>query len=253
MKNKGFLITLIVLFSLIIIGLGFALVMAINGKFKFSFNTKESTNLIFEEEYEKEFDEILIDSEMANIYIKNSDKLKLEIYGKNEKFTVSDDKTLNVSLKDACKHFCFNIEIFKVVLYVPENYSKKIIVRNNYGDLKVDKLNNTLLDVDSNYGDIKIDTVKDIKINEDYGDITINEVTNYLKITSDYGDVNINKVNIIEDSKINLDYGDVEIDNINDIYVDAKTDLGDIKIKHNNRKSDITLSIDNDMGDIKVK
>ena len=253
MKNKGFVVALIVLFSIIIIGLGVALVFAINGNFKFNFNVKESTNLVLEEEYTKEFDEVIIDSEMSNVYIKNSDKIKLEIYGKNDKFTVTDDKSLNISIKDSCKTFCFNTEIFKVVLYVPESYSKKITIRNNYGDVKVDKLNNTLLDIDSNYGDIKIDTIKDIKINEDYGDISINEVTNYLKITSDYGDVNIKKVNIKEDSKINLDYGDVEIDNINDIYVDAKTDMGDVKIKNNNRKSDITLTIDNDMGDIKVK
>ena len=52
---------------------------------------------------------------------------------------------------------------------------------------------------------------------------------------------------------LNIIINDVAVDNINDIYVDAKTDMGDVKIKNNNRKSDITLTIDDDMGDIRVK
>ena len=42
------------------------------------------------------------------------------------------------------------------------------------------------------------------------------------------------------------------IKSTNDIYIDAKTDAGDVKISKNNRKSDIELNIRTDAGDIKV-
>lgn len=38
----------------------------------------------------------------------------------------------------------------------------------------------------------------------------------------------------------------------NDIYIDAKTDLGDVDVNHNNRMSGITLKIKNNCGDIEV-
>lgn len=46
--------------------------------------------------------------------------------------------------------------------------------------------------------------------------------------------------------------GDVKIEEKNDIYVDAKVDLGDCKIGNNNRHSEITLKVDMSCGDIKI-
>ena len=65
--------------------------------------------------------------------------------------------------------------------------------------------------------------------------------------------IKIDKVQIAEDSYIKSDYGDVRIKETNDIYIDAKTDLGDVKINTNNRHSEITLKIEGDCGDIKVE
>ena len=57
---------------------------------------------------------------------------------------------------------------------------------------------------------------------------------------------------INEDSSIKSNFGDVKIEKINNVYVDAKVDLGDVKIEGNDRHSDITLKIKSDCGDIKV-
>ena len=47
--------------------------------------------------------------------------------------------------------------------------------------------------------------------------------------------------------------GDISVGKTNDILIDAKTSLGEVNIRNNNYKSDITLSIDNSCGDITVK
>ena len=46
--------------------------------------------------------------------------------------------------------------------------------------------------------------------------------------------------------------GDIKILNTNEIYFDAKTNLGDTKINNNYNKSEITLKIQNDCGDIEI-
>ena len=56
-----------------------------------------------------------------------------------------------------------------------------------------------------------------------------------------------------EASKIDVDLGDVKIKETNDIYIEAKTDLGDTKINNNNRTSNVTLKIKVDCGNIKVE
>ena len=62
----------------------------------------------------------------------------------------------------------------------------------------------------------------------------------------------IEDVQIKENSSIKSDLGDVKIDKINDIYVDAETDLGEVEVENNNRKSEIILEIECDCGDIKI-
>ena len=78
------------------------------------------------------------------------------------------------------------------------------------------------------------------------------DVNNYLNLTNDSGDIKINNVNLNKNSIIKDEYGDIEINNTNQIYIDAKTDLGDTKINNNFHKSDITLKIENECGDITV-
>jgi len=47
--------------------------------------------------------------------------------------------------------------------------------------------------------------------------------------------------------------GDVSIGRTNDILIDAKTSLGEVDVRNNDYKSEITLKIDNSCGDITVK
>ena len=69
---------------------------------------------------------------------------------------------------------------------------------------------------------------------------------------NDCGDIEVNNINLNKNSYIKDEYGDIKIGNTNELYIDAKTNLGKVKIKNNYHKSDITLKIENDCGDIEV-
>ena len=108
------------------------------------------------------------------------------------------------------------------------------------------------LDIDQDCGDVEVFEVDRIKVENNYGNINIKKVNKYLEIKEDRGDVEINTINIKENSSIQNNYGDIELGSTNEIYIDAKTKLGDTKINNNYQKSDITLSLENNCGDIEV-
>ena len=82
--------------------------------------------------------------------------------------------------------------------------------------------------------------------------IKINKITNYVNLIIDNGNIDITSANINVDSIIKCDLGDIKIDNINDIYIDAKTDTKDIKINKSNKNSNIKLVVRNSTGKIKI-
>lgn len=291
MKNKPIII-LIVLLTLIILGLIGLMTVVINYKGRFNINkiTQRIEELQVEETYKNEFDKININSDAADIEIKQSqdEKIYLKIYSEKEHYKVENNEIeLNIKIKQKkCGVFCINNKISKVELYLPENYEKEINIENNYGDIKIESFEKanlniqedagdinlekaSIADIKNNYGDIKINeinkgTIKasagDIEINKvnnidiknNYGDTKINEINEYVKIDADAGDVKINTLNITKNSNIEINAGDIKINQTNDIYIDAETDLGETKINNNNDKSEITLKIENNLGDIKV-
>lgn len=255
----------------------------------FNFSTKISNHLALDQTYQNDFNQILIDQRAGDIEIKNStnDQIRVVIYGKEDHVKMNLDDNLSISYQeDACKFFCIQKEQSKIEIYLPDSYQKEIKIKNQYGDTKVDSLKETKLNITADCGDIfledvntasiqnsygdieikkankleikadcgdvKIGKVKDLEIENDYGDIEIGRVTNFLNIKEDCGDISIDNVEIQKDSTITNSYGDIEIETINDIYIDAKTSLGDVDIAVNNRKSNIILKIRNSCGDIEV-
>lgn len=291
MKNRGLIIFLIVLLSVIaVILLVFMFGLLLN-KYRFSwFNYSVSKKLVIDDTYEKIFENINIDGSTSDIYIKNTsdDNIRLVIYGDKEDTIVNDnDKTLEINIKTKpCFGICFNQKLAKVEIYLPEDYNNNINITNKYGDIEIGEFLNANIKVEEDagdvsilggsdvnitnkYGDIKLTTIKngnivakagdvsikevdDIIVNNALGDIKIDKVNNYLNLENNCGDIKIKNLNINKDSYIKDDLGSIKIGNTNEIYIDAKTSLGDIDIDHNYNKSDITLKITNNCGDIKV-
>lgn len=256
-----------------------------------SINNGVSSNVAFNEEYEGDYKKIDVSSKAADINIKesDSDKIKVVVYSENNDVTVNDySSELNIKVdSEGCRGFCFNYKLTKVDVFVPVDYRNKIVIDSEYGDIEVGDFSNTSFDIESSCGDIKLHSGKDINIESDYGDveidnafdvnvksscgdividtarnvtakndygnINIERVSNYMNLKNNCGDIEIGEVNIKKDSNIESDFGDIEIESINEIYIDAHTDLGEVNISKNYNRSLITLKIENDCGDIEVK
>lgn len=292
MKNKYLIITLIVILTILMVGLSIFFVKLLQSDFKFSgfkFGLQSSNELILDKTYEEKFNKIIIDSSVSEINIKKAidDNIKAVIYGEKDYTNVeTNNDALNIKINEECIGFCFNQKSSKIEIYLPEDFNGNIDIKNKYGDIFIAEFLNANINVeedcgdvkilggnnikvDNNYGDIEIEKANISTINEkcgdvvisntldaivknSYGDIKINSVDNYLYLENDCGDIKINNINLKKNSYIKDDFGDIEIGTTNELFIDAKTDLGKVKIKNNYNKSDVILKIENDCGDIEV-
>ena len=292
MKNKKLVVFLIVLLSIISVLLIFFMINLMNGKIRFnrfSFGSSVSTELVLDEVYQNDFEKIEVISEAGDIYVKQADSsdVRVVVYGDKEYTKVDVNNKLSVeSNMKKCSGICFNRKISKVEIYLPKDYSNSIKVVNNYGDIVVEEfinasivieedcgnidivgadevqVNNNLGDIsigkvnkasiEQSAGDVVIEDVNDVVVENNLGDIEIKNVSNYLKLLADCGDIEVDNINLKKDSIIENNLGKVKIGSTNEIKIIADTDLGDVKINENYKKSNITLEIKNDCGDIVV-
>lgn len=294
MKNKGLIIFFISLLSFISLLLIIVMILLINGNtriFNFKFESNLSKNLIIDENYNIEFNKVLIDSDSSyiNILESDDDSFRVIAYGEDDSVSVKNDSNeLRITSKgNVCKSiFCVNFSIAKIEVYIPSGYSNIIKIDNRYGDTEVggfsladvrikgdcgdiNILSANKVDVDNSFGNILINSANIVKAdakcgnieiekvlkldaNNNYGDIEVKQVLDNFVITNDCGDVEIKSAILKNDSSITSSLGSIDIDEINKVYIDAKTDLGDVDIANNYNKSDITLKIRNSSGDITV-
>lgn len=291
-NNKSTILLIVLLTLTIIALILFMLAMMNNKhklNFRFGF-TQRIEELQIEKTYKNTYNKINIATDAADIEIKKSENedIYLKIYSEKNHARVIDNETeLNIEVNQKkCVGICINNKISKIELYIPENYEKEIKIDNKYGDIEIasfEKLNidikedagdiklekANIVNIINNYGDIKINEIKEgtikesagdveiervnsIEIKNNYGDIRINEANEYVNIDGDAGDIKIQNLNITRNSSINTNVGEVTISKTNDIFIDAKTDVGKTRISQNNSKSEITLKIENNVGDIKV-
>ena len=262
MKYRGLIITMIVMLSIIIVLLLGVLYLGINntGFIQLGFFSGNKADKII---YDKGYDvglinniEVLSSAGDVKIEESNDSNVRVLVYGKEDDGLRVDleNGNLKVYYREHHKHhiISFGGYLSEIIIYVPKTYDKNLDLKLDYGDLDITSIENASIKVNESCGDIKAGKVKNIEIDNDYGNVKIEEVLNRLNIKTDCGNVKIGKVNLKEDSSIKCDMGDVKIEEKNDIYVDAKVDLGDCKIGNNNRHSEITLKVDMSCGDIKI-
>ncbi|MCR5482782.1 MAG: DUF4097 domain-containing protein [Bacilli bacterium] len=222
----------------------------------------------------------------------SDDKYSLEVYANNKKIDYSFDNTdKKVTFKahnnkGASFVFGFNTH-GKIVVKIPketnlytfmidakigdikvkslENLEGKI--KNTVGDLDIDKVKNMNIDLgtgDINIneintteikhttGDLDIDNVSSLINNSSTGDINIGTVDCDFNITAKTGDIKINKASLLKDSLIDLKTGDIRIKEISGAYVEANSNVGDVKVNNNDRYAENTLTIKNKTGDIRI-
>lgn len=276
MKNRGLIITLIILLAICSVLLTGILVLGLSGKYSSnSLNIfrkyKVSNELILDETYTDNYSNIRIKTNAANIEIKHGSETHLVVHGKKEYLTVSNlEKELEIEYKnEPCRFFCINYAVSKIELYLSDEYAGKINIDNDYGDIEIDEYLKSDVEIKSSFGDtiikgankatvksaagdVKLGEVNIAEIDNNYGDIKIDKINKKATINDDCGDIKIKDLFIEENSSINNNLGDINVNHTNDIRIDADTSLGDKKVNNNNYKSDIVLKISNSCGDIEV-
>lgn len=277
MKNKGLIIFFIVILTLLALSITGGMFWLLSGRGRFGFfnfrTSSVSTELVHDKTYENIFKEINIDSDAGDIYIKHSkdEEVSVKIYGETSQLDVNDEDNLSIKyVAKKCIGFCFNVQKSKIEITLPESFDGKINIENKYGDTSIAEFLNANADVNHHYGDIKLEginkgkivnkcgdidigTITEAEVENNFGDIDIEKVLSSLNVEADCGDIEIKDLTIDKNSKIENSMGDISVGKTNDILIDAKTSLGEVNIRNNNYKSDITLSIDNSCGDITVK
>ena len=280
MKNKGLIITIIVLLSLLVLGLGAIMVLVINrgaDTFHFSFGGGVSTEKVFEESYDAtKVVRIGAEVDAADInFIKSNsaESVSVAIYadeGTTEYVSRLNGDELEIRTKSQCRFACFNVRSARIEVSLPEEFAGKVSITSDAGDIDFGEFKNTAIDINTDAGDIKIAAAKDVRVDADAGDVDIVEAQNIditsdagdldidycfgrLALKMDAGDVDINRLALAEDSYIEVGAGDVEIKNVGDVKVDMKGNVGSYNINGGNPSSEITLSIKNDFGDVDVK
>ena len=263
MKNKGWIIAMIIFWIILIIFLIAFLSYVILNNTNIPigiYNTSNNSEIICNENYDLEFInniEILVSAGKLKIEENTDDKkVKVLVYGEqNRQIDVSvDNGKLKIdNTKSKRVVFSFNNHIDEITVYLPRNYNKEINVKSDYGNVDMIDLENATINIEESCGDINLGKVKNLQIDSDYGSIDVDTVLNKLDIEIDCGDLKIKNIELKENSKIKNDLGDVKIGNTNDIYIDANVDLGEYKINKNNRYAESTLKIDVNCGDIKVE
>ncbi|MCX4302807.1 MAG: DUF4097 domain-containing protein [Clostridia bacterium] len=263
MKNKGWIIAMIIFWIILIIFLIAFLSYVILNNTNIPigiYNTSNNSEIICNENYDLEFInniEILVSAGKLKIEENTDDKkVKVLVYGdQNRQIDVSvDNGKLKIdNTKSKRVVFSFNNHIDEITVYLPRNYNKEINVKSDYGNVDMIDLENATINIEESCGDINLGKVKNLQIDSDYGSIDVDTVLNKLDIEIDCGDLKIKNIELKENSKIKNDLGDVKIGNTNDIYIDANVDLGEYKINKNNRYAESTLKIDVNCGDIKVE
>ena len=184
----------------------------------------------------KDITTINIDSDIAdiNIYKSEDEMVKVVIYGTNKDFVELIEGTgyINVSKKTG-NNRCFLNCRNEVNIYVPETMQ--------------------LFDIKSEIGNITFEDVivKDIKINTDKGNITIDK-TNAVTLNTNIGNVTINELNSLKDSTIKTDIGNVTIKTIINTKLDTKSESGSVVIPVFKDEQDFTLKIETGVGNIDI-
>lgn len=260
MNNKAPIIFLIILLSLLIFALVMFLVVSLCGGRNRIINFGSKSNEVI---YDKTFsiekiENIEIKQDAGDITFKEAtdNNIKVIAYGEEKsdvEVTLSQSK-LTVDYTKKNKFMFFNFGNIKndIIVYIPANYEGTIKIKNNMGNCEIENLEKATLNVDCDAGNVEVGKIKNANIKCDLGQVEIEEILNKCDIEVDSGNIEIEKIFINENSKIKVDLGNANINETNDIYIDAKVDLGKSNISGNNRNSEVVLKIECDCGNINV-
>ena len=184
----------------------------------------------------KEINKIIIDSDTAdiNFYKSGDEKVRVVVYGtsKDKVQIVEGTKYLTIS-KETKKKTCILNCKNEIDIYIPDDF-EKIELKTSVGNIYAEKV-----------------TIKDITINSDIGNVSLDNV-NVFNINTNVGNVTINTINAKNNSSIKTDVGNVTIDKLVNLKLDAKSEKGSVVIPYIKEEQEFTLKIESNVGNIDI-
>ena len=195
---------------------------------------QDKTKLLEDRKY-KDINEIIIDSDVANItfYKSEDDYTKVVIYGlKSDKVElIEGSNELNIN-KHGKSGFCLINCENKIDIYLANDLDS-LSITTDVGNVNTKKININSLNIKSDVGNIDVGS------------------TNVVNITTNVGNVSINEIKGNGNSSIKTDVGNINIDKINNLKIESNVDIGNNDIV--NSDGEYTLKLETNVGSIKVK
>lgn len=226
-----------------------------------NFGYGKSTNIIIDKSFnmdDMKGKSIDLKQEAGNVIFKETqnDNIRVVAYGEKEGDIIvnldHNKLTIDYTKKNSFSFIHLGNINNEIIVYIPANYSNEIKIKSNFGNCEIIDLENASLDIDCDAGNVELGKVKNANIKCDLGNVEIDKVLNKCNIAVDSGNVKITKLSIKEDSKIKVDLGNIDIIEKDDMYIDAKVDLGKSNINGSNRNANVTLKLECDCGNINV-
>lgn len=122
--------------------------------------------------------------------------------------------------------------------------------KTSSGKIQIGEIKEAILNTTS--GKIQIEKGDSITATTSSGTIDIGSIEKYCNFNTTSGSIKIQNLQLSENSKIQTTSGSVKISNAKQIYIEAYSTSGSVKIEESNRKADIELKIKTTSGSISV-
>jgi hypothetical protein len=251
----GLIIALICLLS--VVGVFGAFFFSPGGMF-FGINNGYSDKNVFDEGFDIDFKTLNIDSKAGRVLVKDADveKMQIAIFSdENKRFDIGKrGDEFNIDVKgNGCRGVaCFNYKMTRVEVYLPKDYAEKIKIKNNFGDVEVGEFENAGFEITEDYGKVSIKSAGELKLSSSMGPTEIGKVNKRIELDASMGSVDVDELFLSENSKIDASMGGVTIKKTNDIFIDARAEMGSASVAKNNREAKVELKIDCSMGSVTV-
>lgn len=256
----------------------------------FDFQTEKVYDQVFEKET---IDQLEVSTSSTDVWIKHSDTSQIRVVIYDKKGTKSEvenkEETLRILMdrrNNFCLGFCFRNS--KVEIYLPKEYEGKLTVTGTSADVEVETFPNIDAkirlssgnleaeqfrnlegktssgnisvermitgDLQASSGNIQVQEVDWIKAAANSGNIRITSVYKKMDVSTTSGNITCQEVKLEENSSLSASSGNIKIGYLaEDIYVQADSRSGSIKIKEQDRFAKMELKINTSSGNITVR
>lgn len=146
-----------------------------------NYSLTDISNISFDFKKSNSIFRVSEDEELVIVQNSKEDRFYLNYRQKGNKISFEEDG------------YIINPQKKKYTIYIPKTYLDKISIVNGFGKINIEELENDI-DINNNSGELVLKDVKNAKIKDVSGNISINNVLGDIKVSSSTGDIIIDNI-----------------------------------------------------------